>query len=147
MSGHGHVTPNADGSKARCGGPAICPACAIEAGRLRQSAPPTPDRTCPRCNGSGETGPILACGPGVSRLIDKAPCWVCKGAKTISARQAERMEIGERVREKRLARHIHQAGLAGYLGIDRVDFSKAESLGIGDDRTFDRMVDWLETAP
>lgn len=28
--GHGHVTPNADGSKARCGGPGICTVCARE---------------------------------------------------------------------------------------------------------------------
>lgn len=34
MSGHGHVTPNADGSKARCGGPAICSVCALEFARL-----------------------------------------------------------------------------------------------------------------
>jgi hypothetical protein len=27
---HGHVTPNPDGSKARCGGPRICPVCAFE---------------------------------------------------------------------------------------------------------------------
>ena len=27
MNGHGHVTPNADGSRARCGGPGICPVC------------------------------------------------------------------------------------------------------------------------
>lgn len=27
---HGHVKPNPDGSKARCGGPAICPDCALE---------------------------------------------------------------------------------------------------------------------
>ena len=32
--GHGHVTPNADGTKARCGGPSICPECALEAGRF-----------------------------------------------------------------------------------------------------------------
>jgi hypothetical protein len=32
MSGHGHVNPNPDGSKARCGGPAICPVCARELG-------------------------------------------------------------------------------------------------------------------
>jgi hypothetical protein len=31
--GHGWVTPNPDGTKARCGGPAICPACALEAGQ------------------------------------------------------------------------------------------------------------------
>lgn len=30
MSGHGHVTPNADGSVASCGGSAICRECAIE---------------------------------------------------------------------------------------------------------------------
>ncbi len=30
MSGHGHVTPNANGFKARCGGPAICEECARE---------------------------------------------------------------------------------------------------------------------
>lgn len=27
---HGHVTPNPDGSKARCGGPALCAECAME---------------------------------------------------------------------------------------------------------------------
>jgi len=30
VSGHGHVTPNPDGSKARCGGPALCRECARE---------------------------------------------------------------------------------------------------------------------
>ena len=30
MSGHGHVTPNPDGSKAHCGGPALCGVCAGE---------------------------------------------------------------------------------------------------------------------
>jgi hypothetical protein len=47
MSGHGHVTPNADGSKARCGGPAICSACALElAGQpvTKQADAPTPCR-------------------------------------------------------------------------------------------------------
>lgn len=32
MSGHGHVTPNDDGTKAHCGGPALCDECAREAG-------------------------------------------------------------------------------------------------------------------
>lgn len=27
---HGHVTPNPDGSKARCGGPALCAECRAE---------------------------------------------------------------------------------------------------------------------
>lgn len=41
MSGHGHVTPNADGSKARCGGPAICRECQAEAGRFTGRATET----------------------------------------------------------------------------------------------------------
>lgn len=30
MKSHGHVTPNPDGSRARCGGPSICSVCARE---------------------------------------------------------------------------------------------------------------------
>ncbi len=30
MINHGHVTPNADGNKARCGGPGICARCSSE---------------------------------------------------------------------------------------------------------------------
>lgn len=30
LRGHGHVTPNADGSKARCGGPGLCSICSRE---------------------------------------------------------------------------------------------------------------------
>lgn len=31
MSGHGHVTPNPNGTRARCGGPGICAVCSLEA--------------------------------------------------------------------------------------------------------------------
>lgn len=34
--GHGHVIPNANGVKARCGGPAICPDCKQEAEQYRR---------------------------------------------------------------------------------------------------------------
>lgn len=34
--GHGHVTPNPDGSKARCGGPGICEVCSGEAARATE---------------------------------------------------------------------------------------------------------------
>lgn len=30
MAGHGHVTPNPDGSRARCGGPGLCGQCSAE---------------------------------------------------------------------------------------------------------------------
>ena len=40
---HGHVTPNADGSLARCGGPKICKVCLAELAQLRaKSAPAEP---------------------------------------------------------------------------------------------------------
>jgi hypothetical protein len=42
MAGHGHVTPNPDGSKARCGGPAICAECAREAAQLAADTPARP---------------------------------------------------------------------------------------------------------
>jgi len=32
--GHGHVIPNADGSRVRCGGPPICEECALEQARV-----------------------------------------------------------------------------------------------------------------
>jgi hypothetical protein len=59
MSGHGHVTPNADGSKARCGGPAACSQCALEAvqaaRRFDGPAVTTDVRRCARC-GSDHPG-------------------------------------------------------------------------------------------
>lgn len=39
--GHGHVTPNADGSLVRCGGPAICSVCALEQAQAIASVKPT----------------------------------------------------------------------------------------------------------
>jgi Family of unknown function (DUF6085) len=35
MTGHGHVIPNPDGSKARCGGPVLCSVCARELATLQ----------------------------------------------------------------------------------------------------------------
>jgi hypothetical protein len=44
MSGHGHVTPNPDGSRARCGGPGMCKVCSLESAALkaREHAAVTP---------------------------------------------------------------------------------------------------------
>ncbi len=33
MAGHGHVVPNPDGTRARCGGPGACPQCSQEYAR------------------------------------------------------------------------------------------------------------------
>lgn len=40
--GHGHVTPNADGSRARCGGPKLCDVCQRELAALRETLPAKP---------------------------------------------------------------------------------------------------------
>ena len=39
---HGHVTPNADGSKARCGGPIICATCQFELAQKYARYTPAP---------------------------------------------------------------------------------------------------------
>lgn len=56
MSGHGHVTPNPDGSKARCGGPAICSACAKELAR--------------QCNALADVRSATILKPGDRVLVD-----------------------------------------------------------------------------
>lgn len=58
MTGHGHVTPNPDGSKARCGGPAICSQCALEYARKMLS----PQAICGIVSNSGPYQEPLACG-------------------------------------------------------------------------------------
>lgn len=45
--GHGHVNPNADGSVARCGGPALCTVCALERCRICNESG---NIHCGRCN-------------------------------------------------------------------------------------------------
>ncbi|MFI8384862.1 hypothetical protein [Pseudomonas sp. NPDC079086] len=45
IKGHGHVTPNADGSRTRCGGPTICKVCKAELAALKaQPSALVPDR-------------------------------------------------------------------------------------------------------
>lgn len=41
---HGHVTPNKDGSKARCGGPGICSECSRELASTKTKAAAHPPR-------------------------------------------------------------------------------------------------------
>lgn len=54
MSGHGHVTPKPDGSKARCGGPGLCSQCSREAARhalaFKGTSLTTDIRACARCD-------------------------------------------------------------------------------------------------
>lgn len=43
--GHGHVIPNKDGSKARCGGPSICPECSAEFAQVNLQTKPEEKKT------------------------------------------------------------------------------------------------------
>jgi hypothetical protein len=86
VTGHGHVTPNPDGVKARCGGPALCGVCAKEQAAAQHAAP------CGRCHGSEwmcsahpdltwrtpQDGPVVAgsCGCGATGV----PCPACHPA-------------------------------------------------------------------
>lgn len=54
MSGHGHVTPNADGSRASCGGPGLCADCSREAGVAYALA-------APQITADGKTHKCVAC--------------------------------------------------------------------------------------
>ena len=50
--GHGHVTPNPDGVKARCGGPGLCAVCnqeAADAGFYGADGPPEKTGVCSKC--------------------------------------------------------------------------------------------------
>jgi len=57
MSGHGWVTPNADGSKAKCGGPGVCAECSTE--RLRAMGGPSVGDLLSTGDGGGEARALL----------------------------------------------------------------------------------------
>lgn len=63
-SGHGHVTPNPDGTKARCGGPALCPICAKELAAYNAGAFQAHLDRCHRCR----TRPFDLCKIGAALL-------------------------------------------------------------------------------
>lgn len=64
---HGHVTPNPDGSRARCGGPRLCSECSIEAAQKREKANPSDREACAfNCTGSYDG------------LVDQE-CKMCRG--------------------------------------------------------------------
>lgn len=61
--GHGHVIPNPDGSKARCGGPPLCRECALEQAqeiqRRRSTVDPDIAAAAIACKRTGVSDPSL----------------------------------------------------------------------------------------
>lgn len=76
IGGHGHVRPRPDGARARCGGPAVCSACALELSNL-QGPPPPPllDASDPWLR-VGMGGML----PGPSQASLGSPDWVASFA-------------------------------------------------------------------
>jgi hypothetical protein len=58
--GHGHVTPRLDGAKARCGGPAICAACAVEKAQYDASRLRVADMIAPTVSDAQELAEHIA---------------------------------------------------------------------------------------
>lgn len=84
MSGHGHVTPNPDGSRARCGGPGICVECSAEYGqannvKVKVGGQSTIEIRCPDCKSKiQETVKVVRIFLHDGRREDRfAPCAYC----------------------------------------------------------------------
>lgn len=77
LAGHGWVTPNADGYRARCGGPSICPVCQRE----KATAAPDPlvrvtaaDRLVDICNGLAAEGITMS-----HMRVNDSEVWILNG--------------------------------------------------------------------
>ena len=81
---HGHVTPNADGNRARCGGPTVCKVCMAELAHLQaKSAPAEPvSREAVEVVGYGCAGQI--------EVLKHVPL---TGGMKVSGRQREKYSV------------------------------------------------------
>lgn len=62
VTNHGHVKPNPDGSKTRCGGPGLCPQCSQELATFVKHAKPGPmDPDQPNLNIVTPDGSVMNC--------------------------------------------------------------------------------------
>lgn len=74
--GHGHVTPNADGFLARCGGPSICKVCKAELAALKAQQVGVPAAI--RYTSDGELAECPCCGSlDVGGAHDTVNCYGC----------------------------------------------------------------------
>ncbi len=71
--GHGWVYPRADGVKARCGGPAICPKCRIDAAAKQGAAIAQPAEPCP-----------IGIAPANWALCSAGTCATCQAERAIA---------------------------------------------------------------
>lgn len=92
--GHGHVTPNADGSLARCGGHGICSVCSMEFAAKENAKTPHPDAELEKlakahchtawlnaryggsCQGAFVSGYQAACEKRDAERLE-TQCWIC----------------------------------------------------------------------
>lgn len=80
--------------------------------------------TCPRCNGKRETHGIMCGSSGCHTGAMK--CFTCKGEGQITETHAERITIGRRMRQGRVARRVTVREEAARLGADFAEWSQIE---------------------
>lgn len=97
--GHGHVIPNPDGSKARCGGPTICGVCSKEAAQALRDVKAWGDQACVTIAGlqsrlQAESAKVSALADAVERLLscttaNPRPCSDCKAVARAALAQVQ----------------------------------------------------------
>jgi DnaJ-class molecular chaperone len=80
---------------------------------------------CPSCYGKGGT-PMIACGPGFSRLDPSHPCRTCGGTGRVDDARLEQIRAARRMRADRLHRGFTQRQEATRLGMTPQEYSRME---------------------
>lgn len=81
---------------------------------------------CPKCKGSGRTGPCFVNRGSGPHTIETLTCFTCKGTKEITDEHNQRIELGKRVRADRLSRNVSQREEAVRLGLKFMDYTNLE---------------------
>lgn len=82
---------------------------------------------CPRCDGSGKTGPVhINRGSKPHEWRSEMACDFCGGAGKISEDQADAMKLGKAFRERRVARDESLREAAKRLGMKASELSALE---------------------
>ena len=92
------------------------------------SADPADLTICPRCEGRGYVGPVhINRGSRSHQWIEKMDCDLCRTIGKIDGRQRKAIELGSKLREKRLARDESLRECAQRLGLKASELSAFET--------------------
>jgi len=101
------------------------------------STDPADLTTCPHCEGRGYVGPVhINRGNKPHEWVEKMECDLCRTTGKIDGRQRQALELGKRLRNKRLSRDESLYECAQRLGLKASELSAFETGRHG-------MVPWL----